>query len=222
MTDPVVNEENKVTDTENNAQLQKELNFRRQEMMYERKLAEKERELEELRRSYQSPQNHTHVEDDDDDEPYVDKRKLKKHLERFGEQNKQYTQSEIQRAVNQALEEKDKNDWMKNNSDFYDVINKHAEEFANRDPELAESILKMPPSFAREKLVYRTIKAMGLDKPKQPISNTQQRIDQNRMNPVQPTNFGNSPYVSQSDFSRGGQKQAYEKMQELKQRLGLN
>ena len=120
-----------------------------------------------------------------------------------------------------ALREERKNNWIKSNSDFYDVL-QHAEKLALRDPDLAESLLEMPEGFECQKLVYKTIKAQGLhkDAPKEP--SIQQKIDANRKSPFyQPTGVGTAPYSSQSDFSPAGQKDAYTKMQELKNRLRL-
>ena len=56
--------------------------------------------------------------------------------------------------------------------------------------------------------------------PKQ--SSIQDKIDSNKKSPYyQPSSVGAAPYQSQSDFSAGGQKQAYDKMKELQARLRL-
>jgi len=209
-----------VVDTKQN---DKEINFRKQEMMFQRQLEQERQRIAELERKIQEQSQPKYEDEDDDDEPYIDKRKLKKELAKVQQTTVQHTQSEIQRAVQVALEEKEKQDWIKQNGDFYDVIQRHAEEFAQRDPELAETILKMPQGFAREKLVYRTIKSMGLDKPKTPEPSIQQKIDANRRSAYyQPSGIGNAPYSQQSDYSPQGQKSAYDHMQALKNRLRLN
>lgn len=202
----------------------KEINFRLQEKAmqekYERLLnqerAERERLTKELQERRAAP-----VEDDDDSEPYVDHKKLDKKLARFGENTMKQTQNEIQKAVHTALHEERKQNWIKQNSDFYDVL-QNAEKLYQKDPELAETILEMPEGFERQKLVYKNIKALGLDKPAPAQPSIQDKIDANRRSPYyQPSGVGSAPYASRSDFSDSGQKQAYEKMQALKKSLRL-
>lgn len=207
--------ENKVSD--------KELNFRNLEAKYQRELAQEraaraevERKLEEKTRP------HSPDDEDNDGEPYVDNKKLNKKLANFAQQQNQQTQSDIQKAIDTAVAAERKANWLKNNSDFYDVL-QHAEKFAQHDPELAETILQMPEGFERQKLVYKNIKSLGLHKPEAKPPSIQEKIDANRRSPYyQPSGVGSAPYAgSQSDFSQTGQKQAYEKMQELKSRLRI-
>lgn len=200
----------------------KELNFRALEQKYQQQLAseraEKERLFQELhQRKQPEPQ-----EDEEDSEPYVDHKRLRKEQAKFGQQIKQETQSEIQKAVKMALNEERKQNWMKNNPDFIEVLQQHAEKFAQLDPELAESILEMPEGFERQKLVYKNIKALGLHKPPEKQSTIQDKVDANRRSPYyQPSGMGTAPYSQVSDFSDSGQKQAYAKMQELKKQLRI-
>lgn len=207
---------------ENQAQEQKvsdkELNFRKQEMMYQKMLAEKDARMKELEeRAKQVPVQQN--EDDEDDEPYVDKRKLNRTLQKFGQQSKVETQTEIQKAVHMALHEERKTNWLKSNPDFYDVL-QHAERFAQLDPDLAESILEMPDTFERQKLVYKNIKALGVHKPEVPKTTIQDKIDANRKSPYyQPSGIAAAPYAGGGDFSPSGQKNAYEQMQKLKSQL---
>jgi hypothetical protein len=207
--------------TQENKPSDKELNFRRLEANYEKQLAqERAARIEAEKLAQERLQKHVQ-EDDDDTDPYVDKKKLNKELARFGEQSKQQTQSEIQRAVHTALQEERKQNWMKNNSDFYDVL-QHAEKLAQRDPDLAESILDMPDSFERQKLVYKNIKALGLHKPEVKQASIQEKVDANRRSPYyQPSGVGSAPYTSSGDFSATGQKAAYDQMQALKSKLRL-
>ncbi len=199
----------------------KELNFRALEQKYQQQLAaersEKERLLQELQQKQKS-----HAEDEEEDnEPYVDHKKLKKEQAKLGQQIKQETQTEIQRAVQKALNEERRQSWMRNNPDFYDVM-QHAEKFAQMDPELAETILEMPEGFERQKLVYKNIKALGIHKPQAKEPSIQDKIDANRKSPYyQPTGVGAAPYAQVGDYSNQGQKQAYEKMQQLKNQLRL-
>lgn len=203
---------------------QKELNFRKQEMMYQRQLEQErqarlqaEREAQELKARMQQPQE----EDDANPDPYVDDKRLDKKLNKFGQKQKQETQSEIQKAVQVAIEKERQQNWLSQNKDYNDVM-QHADKFYEHDPELAETILSMPEGFERHKLVYKNIKALGLHKPKEKEPSIQEKIDANRRSPsYQPTAVGSAPYTSQSDFSAKGQKDAYAKMQELKSRLRI-
>ena len=204
----------------------KELNFRALEAKYQRQVEqernarlEAEKKNEELQ-SYRQAQS----KDDDDDvssEPYIDEKRLTKKMNKFG----QATQTEINKAMEQAKyaakEELKQEMWLDNNPDFYDTL-QLAEKFAQEAPELAKTILRMPEGFERQKLVYQNIKQLGIDKPKVKESGIQDKIDANRRSPYyQPSGVGTSPYQSQSDFSPSGQKQAYAKMQELKARLSI-
>jgi hypothetical protein len=199
----------------------KELNFRKQQQMYEKMLEEKEQRLATLEKQVQS-QSKPQDDDDSDDEPYVDKKRLNKTLAKFGQQTRQETQSEIQKAVHVALQEERKSNWLKQNPDFHDVL-QHAQKFADSDPELAETILTMPEGFERQKLVYKNIKALGLHKPASKEPTVQEKIDANRRSPYyQPSGVGTSPYSgTSSDFSKSGQKSAYENMIKLKEQLRL-
>lgn len=202
----------------------KEKNFRMLEQKYERQLAAERQarmEAEKIAQEATQKKQLLHDDDDDDSEPYVDKRRLEKKLNKFGEQSKQHTQTVIKEAVQQAIQEERNNNWLKSNPDFEQVM-EHAEKLAALDPDLAESILAMPNTFERQKLVYKNIKALGIDKPKAKESTIQEKVDANRRSPYyQPSGVGASPYHSTADFSAGGQKQAYDKMQELKNRLRL-
>ena len=112
--------------------------------------------------------------------------------------------------------------WLENNSDFYQVM-ELADKFAEKAPKLAENILKMPNTFERQKLVYQTIKELGIDKPEgaKGQSAIQEKINSNQRGPYyQPGGVGTAPYAgAASDFSPQGQKQAYDKLMELKKRL---
>lgn len=217
MTSPV--QESQVQD---NKPSDKELNFRNLEAKYQRQLAEERAARQDAEKRAQEA-SRIHSQDDDDSEPYVDHKKLDKKLARFGEQTKEQTKSEIQQAVQQAIYEERKNNWIKSNPDFYNTLqNENLEKFANHDPELAETILQMPDTFERQKLVYKNIKALGIDKPAQKQPSIQDKIDANRKSPYyQPSGVGTAPYQSVGDYSEAGQKNAYDKMQDLKKRLRL-
>src|SRR6185369_7427 len=222
-----MNEQFQVNQTEENKAIEKERNFRQLEANSERKLAqeraaraeaeaEKERLTQEMQKKHRS-----HEEDEEDDDPYVDKRKLERKLAKFG----QSTQSDIQKAMEmakeKAKEELKQEMWLENNPDFYEVLQK-ADKLVEKAPQLAKSILQMPDSFERQKLVYNNIKAMVIDQPEQKKSSIQDKVDANRRSPYyQPSGVGTAPYATSGDFSPQGQKQAYEKMQQLKSKYGM-
>ncbi len=213
-----------VAEPENVAQEQKstdkELNFRRLEAKYQQQVDVERAKREELERKIHEMSSKPEQEDDDS-EPYVDHKKLNKTLSKFG----QSTQTEINKAMQQAKdaakEELKQEFFLENNPDFYQVL-EHADKFAQKAPKLAESILRMPEGFERQKLVYNTIKEMGIDKPEAKQSTVQDKIDANRRGAFyQPSGVGASPYAGSSDYSPQGQEQAYNKMKELQARLRL-
>jgi len=196
----------------------KELNFRKQEQMYQRLLAEKEERLRALEQQVHQKQQEP---EDDDSEPYVDNKKLHRTLNNFSQTTKSDIEKAMEVAKQKAKEELRNEMWMETNPDFYEVM-QHAERFAQRAPKLAETILKMPEGFERQKLVYQNIKELGLDRPEQKAPSIQDKIDANRRSPYyQPSGVGSAPYAQVGDFSSSGQKNAYDKMQELKKSLRL-
>lgn len=212
-------QEQKPSDKEYNfAQIRKQLE---QERAARQQAEEKAHQLmqEHARMQQQRPPDDV---DDDDDEPYVDKKRLKKEQVKLVKQISSDTDNKIQTAVQQALAEERRAMWLKGNPDFYEIMG-HAQTFAEKDPELAETILSMPDTFERQKLVYKNIKALGLHKKEEPKTSVQDKINQNQRSPYyQPSGIGTAPYASQSDFSPVGQKNSYDKMKELQKRLGLS
>ncbi len=202
----------------------KELNFRRLEERYERQLAQERAAREEAEKKAQELARKTSIaqeEDEDDDEPYIDKKKLAKKMSSFEQKLEEKIEKKAEEKARMLLQQEKREDWLRRNSDFYDVM-QHAEKFAQHDPELAETILAMPEGFERQKLVYKNIKALGLhqEKPKEP--SIQEKIDANRKSPYyQPSGIAPAPYGHKGDFSSSGQKNAYDQMQALKQRLRL-
>lgn len=204
----------------------KEYNFRRQEQMFQKQLDQERQARAELERKFQEElskrQNAKEEDDEAYSEPYVDEKYLSKKLNKFG----QNTQSEIQKAMEmakqKAKEELRQEMYLEQNPDFFQTL-QLADSFAQKNPRLADTILKMPEGFERQKLVYENIKAMGLDKPQeQSKQSIQGKIEENRRSPYyQPSGIGSAPYNQASDFSPTGQKSAYDKMQQLKKQLRL-
>lgn len=211
-----------VNQTSENKTNDKELNFRALEAKYQKALDQERQERERLQRElHDKSKAALHEDDEKDDEPYVDHKRLEKKLNKFG----QNQQSEIQKAMEMAKyaakEELKQEMWLENNPDFYDVL-QHAEKFAQKSPKLAESILRMPEGFERQKLVYQNIKELGINKPEQKQASIQDKIDANKRSPYyQPSGVGSAPYASAGDFTPGGQKNAYEQMQKLKSQLRI-
>jgi hypothetical protein len=208
----------------------KEKNFRALEAQknqeikaYQEQLAQERHARQEAERLVQEALQRKRDDDDEDDnEPYVNPKKLTKTLNKFGEQTKKETQTEIQKAVQQALKEEKERRFLEDHPDFYEVLEQHAEKLMTVAPRLAQRILELPQGPERSKLVYENIKTLGLDKPAQKQSTIQEKIDQNRRSPYyQPTGIGAAPYASVGDFSDTGQKNAYDKMQELKRNLRI-
>lgn len=213
---PVQIQEQKPTD--------KEHNFRQLEAKYQKQLEqERQGRLDAEKRAQDLSQRSIQEDNEDEDEaePYVDKKKLTKTLKKFEQESKKQTVSDIQNAIKQAQDEAKKEAWLENNADFYDVLQNHAGKLAEKSPALVKSILAMPESFERQKLVYQNIKELGLHKEPEKQPSIQDKIDSNRRGSYyQPTGVGSSPYKGpQGDFSPQGQKDAYQKMQELKRRI---
>lgn len=199
----------------------KEYNFRALEARFKE---EREARLQAEKRAQEAiEKSHKPINDDDDDnydEPYIDQKYFNKKLSAFEKNLEKKYEKIAEEKAKSLLHNHTQETWLKQNSDFQEVM-KHAEAFAETNPELAETILQMPNTFERQKLVYRNIKAMGLHKAKED-SKIQEKINQNQRSPYyQPSTVGTSPYASQGDYSNAGKKQAYDKMQELKSRLRL-
>jgi hypothetical protein len=203
----------------------KEYNFRMLEAKYEKQLAQERAARLEAEKAAQEAsfrRSQPIEEDDDEEDPYVNKKKLKKELNRFNEQTRQATQVEIQRAVQEAREKERQEAWLENNGDFYNVM-EHANKLLEKSPQLAKTILAMPEGFERQKLAYHNIKALGLDKPEVKQQSIQEKVDSNQRGPYyQPSGVGTAPYSKSADFSEAGQKQAHAKMLELKKRLRIS
>lgn len=199
----------------------KELNFRALEAKYKKELEAERQAREEAERRAAAVNYGGFVQDDDDDDPYVDKNKLNKSLSSFKNNLMKEFETTVESKVQQRLHEREKEHWLEKHNDFYDVM-KNANKFAEKHPHIAKTILTMPDTFERQQLVYQNIKALGLDQPEQPEPSVQDKINANRRSPYyQPSGIANAPYTVQGNFSKEGQKSAYDKMQELKARIRL-
>ncbi len=205
----------------------REINFRKQEEMFKRQLeqertarAQAEERAAQFERAAQQKQGIVD-EDEADSEPYVDHKRLNKTLSSFEKRMEAKIEQKAEEKARQMIGQQKQETWLRNNPDFYEVM-KHAERFAEKDPDLAETILEMPDGFERQKLVYRNIKALGINKPDAKQPSIQETIDSKRKSPYyQPSGQGAPPFESQGNYSPSGQKSAYDKMQELKRNLRL-
>lgn len=204
----------------------KEYNFSQIRQQLEREKQEKlqmKEEIEKLKKLTQEKISSRDA-DDDDDEPYIDKKKLKRELSKVVEQTNTETDSKIQSIVNKALAEERQKHWLQGNPDFQEVM-QHAQKLQDSDPELADIILNMPETFERHKLVYKHIKATGLHKPAEPKSNIQDKIDANRRSPYyQPSGISSPGYGivnGGKDYNETEMKSAYDMMQQSKKRMRI-
>ena len=221
----VVDTNETLPENENTKKNDKELNFRRQEAMYQKMMEEKEQRIAQLEREALERQQLAQqaYEQEDDDEPYIDKKRLAKTLSSFEKSMEDKIEKKADQRARALLAEEKKANWMKANPDFYDVMN-HAEEFAKQYPDLAEEILNMPEGFERQKLVYKNIKSLKVHEPKK--ESIQETVNKNMRSPYyQPSSVGSAPYqgyvAGSKDYSTSEKQNAYEQLQQLKSRLRI-
>jgi len=220
MTSPV----EQVPEVSENKQNDKEFNFRQLEAKYQRQL-EQERtarlEAEKVAQEALVSKQQSDQQDEESSDPYVDHKKLNRTLSSFEKRMEEKIEKRAKEISRQEQSEERKQNWLKNNPDFYQVL-QHAEKFAQKDPDLAEAILEMPEGFERQKLVYKNIKALGVHLPENKQSSVQEKINANQNNLYyQPSGIASSPYQNAGDYSDAGKKQAYDKMKEMQKRLRL-
>jgi len=222
MTENQVANQQQVPETKTN---DKELNFRAMEAKHRREIENERQARIELEKRLQDIESRKPVEEDDDqDEPYVGNKKLDKKFSSFEKRMEEKIDKKADEKARQMLERKEESDWTETHNDFEKVMSEdNLIKLVNKAPKLAESIKRMPDGFEKQKLVYNTIKSMEIDKPELKQSSIQDKIDANRRSPYyQPSGVGAAPYNGGSgDFSAQGKKQAYDKMQELKNRLRM-
>ena len=175
-----------------------------------------EKELENARKSKESVD-----EDVPSDEPYVDERRLQKKFDRFEREFSKKVDEKAEQKARKAIEDFQNQMFLKQNPDFFDILSvEMIDKLKNQNPEVAEHISQMPDTPERQKLLYHNIKALGLHKPQQP--SIQDTIDRNKQTAAyMPSGVAGSPYISGSDFSEAGKKSAFDKVQQLKQRMRL-
>lgn len=215
--------ENQVAVQENKPS-DKEINFRKIEEKHRRELAEMQARLEETERKASEALARRQVEEEEtDDEPYVGHKKLEKKFNSFEKKLEEKIDRKAEEKARMLIESREDEDWLNKNTDFDEVLREeNLVKLLNKAPALAQSIKRMPDGKEKQKLVYNTIKSMGLDKPEKKESSIQEKIDANRRSPYyQPSGVGAAPYAGAGDFSPAGQKAAHAKMQELKNKLRI-
>ena len=204
-------------DREHNiAQIRKQLE---QERIARQSLEQRSLEMEKALQQRAAPK----VDDeDDDDEPYIDKKKLNKTLGKLKAEMEQTIDQRAEQRARSIVEEERNSSYLRDNSDFNEVMDQeNVQKFAEKHPAIAKSILSMPDGFERKKLVYETMKALNVHK-KNVESSVQSKIDSNRRSPYyQPSGMASPGYNAQGDFSDAGQKTAYNKMKELQRQLRI-
>lgn len=218
MTLPAQNTENQPQSSE------KELNFRAMQAKYERELETERRarlQAEEKAASYEkSKQSSQRDEEDDvDDQPYVDQRALNKKLSKFEQNLERKFDALAEEKATKMVEKERQANYLRQNPDFNHMMSQdNLQKFAEKYPGIAENIVESTPEgFGRQKLVYQTMKDLGIGRKEEPKVNIQDVIEKNKQTPFyHPSSYATPSYQGQKgDFSEAGQKAAYEKMQAL-------
>lgn len=207
-----------------------EANFAQMRRLLEQERAEKEKlklENQQLALEKERFSRGSKVQDDDDDdygsEPYIDPKTLNKKLSKLESKFESIIDKKAEEKARGLIEEEKRHSYLKQNNDFDQVMQPEIiQKFAEKCPGIAEAILRMPDGFDRQRLVYEAIKNTGVHKKEEAAPSIQQKIDANRRSPYySPSGVAASPYAAAGDYSPAGQKNAYQKLQELKGRLRL-
>jgi len=208
----------------------KEINFERVRKQLEQERAarlqaeERAKQLEQERLSQaRKPYKEDDEEEEYTDEPYVDHKVLNKKLAKFEHNFEKKVDQLAEQKARELLEQEKQHNYIKQNPDFQNVLNQeNIQKFAEQHPAIAERMLRMPDNFDRQALLYEQIKVFQSKQKDDAKPSVQQTIDQNRRSPYyQPSGVGSSPYGATGDFSPAGQKNAYDKLQELKSKLRI-
>lgn len=200
----------------------KEFNFRALEAKYQKQLDNERTERERLAKEIDDLRRAKQPAEEEETDAYVDTKRLDRRFKNFEKDLDEKIDRKAEEKAYRLLEKREQEMWLEQNPDFYDVVQNHVQKFYEKAPRVAESILKMPDTFERKKLVYHNIKTMGLDKPEQKPPSIQEKVDANRRSPYyQPAGVGTAPYAPVGDFSPAGQKNAWEHVQKLKAGLRL-
>lgn len=205
------------------SQSQKEYNFAQLRKQVEQERAERLRLSEENEQLKRMTVSKSVDDEDDDSEPYVDRKKLNKFGQKLAEQNKQAASEMINSAVQRAVKETERKMWFQSNPDFEKVMTPEIlNKFEQQHKSLAQDILEIPDEFTRQKMAYTNIKALRIDQPVMKEVPIQEKVDANRRSPYyQPSGQATAPYTQVGDFSDSGKKNAYDQMQALKLKMRM-
>ena len=202
-----------------------EFNFKKQADMYTRQLEQErqakaalEQELQALKQ--QKSQKRDMEEEDDGDEPYIDKKVLKKTLTNERQQVKEEVRNEVRQEMQKMIQDERKNTFLRQNPDFNEIMTPEMlQKFADKHPDIADEYMNMPDGFDRQRFLYKNVKALGINRKEEKI---QDKIDdKKRANFYQPSGIAGPGYSAQGDFSKQGQKAAYDKILALKNNLRI-
>jgi len=207
---------------------EKELNFERlrkqleQERSARMQAEEKAKQLEQERTQQPKKDPQAYEEEEESNEPYVDHKHLNRKFARFEQNFEKKVDQLAEQKARALLEQEKQQTYVKQNPDFTNVLTQeNIQKFADQHPAIAERMLRMPDNFDRQALLYEQIKALGAKK-EEPKQSIQGKIEQNRRGAFyQPSGIPNAPYAMTGDFSPSGQKNAYEKLQQLKSNMRL-
>ena len=215
-------EETKQTDAQLNFEkLRKQMENER----YAREQAEmRARQYEEQLKEWEAKQSAPKEEEEDDyDEPYIDEKRLSKKFKSWEEEFDKKIDKKAEEKARALLEQERQANFLKENKDFEKVMSPELlQKFVDTYPDIAEGILQsMPDDFNRKKHVYKTIKSLKLHLKPEEHDQIDDKIKKNQQSGLyQPSGISPSPYKAAGDFSKAGQQQAYEQMEELASRFG--
>lgn len=167
--------------------------------------------------------------DEDDGEPYVDKKRLSREMSKLKESMGAEIDRKAEEKARSLMAEEKKKDFFKNNKDFNEIMQQdEIQRFIAEQPGLAEDLETMPDNFERQKVVYRMIKTLKEAKPVQgtappaPRSALAQAFDARKSQMAyQPGGSSGGPFQSLGDYSQGGMKNAYDKYKALQKTVHL-
>ncbi len=221
-------EENKEVFTNNSEEIQEKNNSKEYNFSQLRKQLEKEREESRLWKEKASLLEKEKLEkessfEEDSEDMYVDGKKLHKKFSDFEGKVEKKINEIAERKARSLYEEQKEMEFLKNHPDFEQILQEGVlKKFVEKFPEVAQPLTEMPHSFARQRLLYQNIKALGVHRPEEERKSIQDTVNKNLKGPFyRPSDVSASPYSAMGDFSSSGQKTAYEKMQELKSRLRI-
>jgi hypothetical protein len=157
--------------------------------------------------------------EDDDDEPYVNRKGLKKVLSKFDQNIESKIDERAQAIAKRILEEERQKNFVfqlkSEYRDFSDVVTADTlEKLQTTNPKMARIIDQMPDGYEKGQMVYETIKTMGLHKKPEP--SVKEKVEQNMRNPYYYPSTAGHGSAQMGDYSEAGKKAAFDKVQALK------